>query len=224
MPLDRLSGRNHRARTLRYRAGAFARSRRASTRSNRPPASMATASAWAGTATIPSPACTARSGRPGRTTICATFAGTCSRICSSPMYAPRPARRSPGRTVIRFAAGKWMFMHNGFIGSWSRLRRRVEAMIPDTLYPSRIGTTDSEAIFLAIMGAGIDHPVAAAESVLARIGDLVDETESGRPLPLHGRADQRPRSVRLPLCGERQGQYALLPGIGPRHRHRFRAV
>ncbi len=91
-------------------------------------------------------------------------------------------RAATGTPITRpnchpFAAGKWMFMHNGFIGSWSRLRRRVEAMIPDALYPSRIGTTDSEAIFLAIMGAGIDHPVAAAESVLARIGNLVDETD-----------------------------------------------
>ena len=91
-------------------------------------------------------------------------------------------RAATGTPITRpnchpFAAGQWMFMHNGFVGSWSRLRRRVEAMIPDALYPARIGTTDSEAIFLAIMGAGIDHPVAAAESVLARIGNLVDETD-----------------------------------------------
>ena len=62
-------------------------------------------------------------------------------------------------------------MHNGFIGSWTRLRRQVEALIPDNLYPSRIGTTDSEAIFLAIMGAGIDNPVAATETTLARLAD-----------------------------------------------------
>ena len=54
-------------------------------------------------------------------------------------------------------------MHNGFIGSWNRLRRQIEALIPDELYPARIGTTDSEAVFLAIMGAGAKRdPVAAA--------------------------------------------------------------
>ena len=70
-------------------------------------------------------------------------------------------------------------MHNGFIGSWSRLRRRVEALIPDELYPARIGTTDSEAVFLAILGAGIEYPVAAAETVLARLTNLANQTDSG---------------------------------------------
>jgi glutamine amidotransferase len=57
-------------------------------------------------------------------------------------------------------------MHNGSIGGWSRLRRQVEALIPDELYAARIGTTDSEAIFLAIMGAGIENPVAATQRIL----------------------------------------------------------
>jgi glutamine amidotransferase len=93
-------------------------------------------------------------------------------------------RAATGTPITRpnchpFASGHWMFMHNGFVGSWSRLRRRVEAMIPDKLYPARIGTTDSEAMFLAIMGAGMDHPVAAAEAVLSQITNLANETDPG---------------------------------------------
>jgi len=93
-------------------------------------------------------------------------------------------RAATGTAITRpnchpFASGQWMFMHNGFIGSWSRLRRRVEALIPDALYPARIGTTDSEAIFLAMVGAGMDQPVAAAESVLALITNLANETDPG---------------------------------------------
>jgi predicted glutamine amidotransferase len=90
-------------------------------------------------------------------------------------------RAATGTSVTRqtchpFACGHWMFMHNGFIGSWNRLRRRVESMIPDTLYPSRIGTTDSEAVFLAIMGAGLDKdPVAAARRVIQLLCELVNE-------------------------------------------------
>jgi glutamine amidotransferase len=69
-----------------------------------------------------------------------------------------------------------MFMHNGFIGSWSRLRRKVEALIPDPYYPSRLGTTDSEAVFLAMMGAGIDRdPIGATERVLRSLFALVNE-------------------------------------------------
>jgi predicted glutamine amidotransferase len=91
-------------------------------------------------------------------------------------------RAATGTPITRpnchpFACGTWMFMHNGFVGNWSRLRRSVEALIPDKLYPARIGTTDSEAIFLAILGAGIEHPVVAAETILHTLSDLVNETD-----------------------------------------------
>jgi glutamine amidotransferase len=66
-----------------------------------------------------------------------------------------------------------MFMHNGAVGNWARVRRKVEALIPDALYPSRVGTTDSEAVFLAILGAGIDRdPVAATLHTLAALTEL----------------------------------------------------
>jgi glutamine amidotransferase len=69
-----------------------------------------------------------------------------------------------------------MFMHNGLVGNWPRVRRRVEALIPDALYPSRVGTTDSEALFLAIMGAGGDtDPIGATARVLAQVGALMSE-------------------------------------------------
>src|ERR1700728_4366251 len=88
-------------------------------------------------------------------------------------------RSATGTAITRanchpFACGTWLFMHNGFIGSWNRLRRQVEALIPDKLYPSRIGTTDSEAIFLAMMGAGIEEPLAAAEKTLATLTGFVN--------------------------------------------------
>ena len=82
-----------------------------------------------------------------------------------------------------FACGNWLFMHNGFVGGWNKLRRQVEAMIPDELYPARIGTTDSEAIFLAIVGAGVQqNPVAATERVLTRLTAFANQEEPGLPL------------------------------------------
>jgi glutamine amidotransferase len=68
-------------------------------------------------------------------------------------------------------------MHNGFVGNWSRLRRKVEGLIPDQLYPQRNGTTDTEAIFLAIMGAGIEQPLAATENVLQKLTDFVNQAK-----------------------------------------------
>jgi glutamine amidotransferase len=69
-----------------------------------------------------------------------------------------------------------MFMHNGFIGSWNRLRRQVERMIPDQLYPSRVGTTDSEAVFLAMLGNDLDRdPVNATRQVLRKLCQFLNE-------------------------------------------------
>jgi predicted glutamine amidotransferase len=90
-------------------------------------------------------------------------------------------RAATGTAVTRqnchpFACGRWLFMHNGFIGSWNRLRRKVEALIPDALYPSRIGTTDSEAVFLAMVGAGLEQdPIGATRSVMRMLRGLVNE-------------------------------------------------
>src|SRR5262249_31568605 len=61
---------------------------------------------------------------------------------------------------------------------WNRWRRDVEALIPDDLYPSRIGTTDSEAIFLAILGAGIERPMAAANKILATLTNIVSQSDT----------------------------------------------
>ncbi|MBV9456966.1 MAG: class II glutamine amidotransferase [Bradyrhizobium sp.] len=90
-------------------------------------------------------------------------------------------RAATGTAVTRqnchpFACGRWLFMHNGFIGSWNRLRRKVEGLIPDALYPSRVGTTDSEAVFLSMMGAGLDRdPIGATRRVLQTLCKLVNE-------------------------------------------------
>jgi predicted glutamine amidotransferase len=88
-------------------------------------------------------------------------------------------RASTGTAVMRsnchpFVCGNWIFMHNGFIANWSRLRRSVERLIPDELYPSRLGTTDSEAIFLAIVGAGVaEDPLGATARTMTRLAHLV---------------------------------------------------
>lgn len=82
-----------------------------------------------------------------------------------------------------FANGRHLFMHNGQIGGYDRLRRRVDALIPDALYPDRKGTSDSEAIFLAALGAGLDDdPVEAMTATLAEIVATVRPEETGEPL------------------------------------------
>lgn len=76
-----------------------------------------------------------------------------------------------------FAVGRNLFMHNGQIGAYAgaAVRRGLEAMIPDALYPHRRGTTDSEAIFLAALGRGLEtDPAAAFAATLREILALHD--------------------------------------------------
>lgn len=82
-----------------------------------------------------------------------------------------------------FAHGKFLFMHNGQVGGWQKVRRRVEALIPDALYPARTGTTDSEALFLAAIGRGMeDDPVAAVEATLADVRRYMQDEGIAEPL------------------------------------------
>jgi glutamine amidotransferase len=82
-----------------------------------------------------------------------------------------------------FTAGRHLFMHNGQIGDYERLRRRIDGLIPDALYPLRRGTSDSEAIFLAALSRGLaaDSCAALAET-LALI--LAEMTAAGVRKPL----------------------------------------
>lgn len=91
-------------------------------------------------------------------------------------------RAATGTPVARpnchpFAHGRWLFMHNGYLGNWAAIRREVERLIPDEAYGARAGSTDSEALFLALLGQGLMDepdlsPITAVHRLLARITAL----------------------------------------------------
>ncbi|SIO06642.1 class II glutamine amidotransferase [Vannielia litorea] len=67
-----------------------------------------------------------------------------------------------------FAVGRWAFMHNGMVGGFDALRKRIDQRIPDHLYLDRRGATDSEALLLMALGAGMEErPVAAMADAVA---------------------------------------------------------
>lgn len=97
-------------------------------------------------------------------------------------------RASTGTATTRanchpFSVGEWLFMHNGKIGGWDRLRRSIERDIPDALYPSRHGTTDSEVIFLLMLANGLDKdPLGATARTLAAIEAKMRDAGETEPL------------------------------------------
>jgi len=99
----------------------------------------------------------------------------CAQLSAATFFAH--VRASTGASTARanchpFSVGPWLFMHNGQVGGFCGIRRRIENMIPDRLYAHRRGGTDSEAIFLIALGE-VDNegPVAAVRNTLARIRD-----------------------------------------------------
>ena len=97
-------------------------------------------------------------------------------------------RASTGTATTRanchpFVIGQWLFMHNGKIGGWERLRRRIEMAIPDELFQHRHGTTDSEAIFLLMLANGLDgDPAGAMARTLGFIEATMRDAHETEPL------------------------------------------
>jgi glutamine amidotransferase len=88
-------------------------------------------------------------------------------------------RASPGTETSRanchpFVNGRWMFMHNGQIGDYERVRRALDALLPDTLCARRRGTTDSEAFFYLLFHFGLENDPEGAwrRAVEAVLGEM----------------------------------------------------
>ncbi len=96
-------------------------------------------------------------------------------------------RASTGTETMRanchpFVVGRWMFMHNGQIGQYEKLRRIIDNALPDELYAHRHGTTDSEAIFLHLLANGVEvDPQGAMEATIKRIEEVAEQMGSDSP-------------------------------------------
>lgn len=53
-------------------------------------------------------------------------------------------------------------MHNGQVSGFERIRRRMEGLLSDDLFHARIGSTDSELLFLLAIEFGLDADPAGA--------------------------------------------------------------
>lgn len=102
----------------------------------------------------------------------------CAQVQSGLFFAH--VRAATGTATTRanchpFVHGRWMFMHNGQIGGYGRVRRPLESLIRDDFYTNRVGTTDSEALFLAALSDGLDEdPVGAMARTIARVRTFMD--------------------------------------------------
>ncbi len=71
-----------------------------------------------------------------------------------------------------FRHGRWLWMHNGLIREFPRLRRDLVLAVDDSLFTSLEGTTDSETMFYLALTFGLEaDPVGAVERMVGFVED-----------------------------------------------------
>jgi glutamine amidotransferase len=106
---------------------------------------------------------------------------------SSPLFFAH-IRASTGTAIQEtnthpFRYEKWLWMHNGLIREFPRVKRELVLAIDDSLFTSIEGTTDSEVMFYLALTFGLeDDPVGAVEKMVG----FVEQTgrAHGVELPL----------------------------------------
>jgi glutamine amidotransferase len=66
-----------------------------------------------------------------------------------------------------FRHGRWLFMHNGYIGGFAAIKRDLVLAIDETLFPEIKGQADSEVLFYLALTFGLadDPPDAVARAI-----------------------------------------------------------
>ncbi len=88
-------------------------------------------------------------------------------------------RSSTGSQVSRsnchpFIINNWMFLHNGQIGQFCKVKYALERMLPEDIYIQQQGSTDSELIFLMMIMNGLfETPVPAIRKTIYDIEQVM---------------------------------------------------
>ncbi|MEV6922886.1 class II glutamine amidotransferase [Dactylosporangium sp. NPDC051485] len=71
-----------------------------------------------------------------------------------------------------FRHGRWLWLHNGRIRGYAKLKRTLAMSVDPELYPDIGGSTDSELMFYLALTYGLEaDPVSAVEHMVGRIED-----------------------------------------------------
>jgi len=147
-----------------------------------------------------------------------------SRAVSAPMFLAhvRAATHTPVQETNchPFRHRRWMFMHNGMIEDFPRVRRDLLVAIDPQLFTSLEGSTDSEAMFLLAMSFGLEHtPVPA----IARMAGFVEATARrhgiAHPLGMTVCASDGEQLVAVRYASEGQSPRSLYHSTSFKHLH-----
>lgn len=84
-----------------------------------------------------------------------------------------------------FRYGRWLFMHNGLIRDFRRIKRDLALGVAPELYSLIEGTTDSEIIFYLALTFGLDDdPIGAVERTVGFIENVAGENGIEQPVQM----------------------------------------
>jgi predicted glutamine amidotransferase len=72
-----------------------------------------------------------------------------------------------------FRHGRWLWVHNGLVNDFGRVKRDLALAVDDSLYPSMEGSTDSELLFYLALTFGLEDDPPGA---VGRMVGLVEKT------------------------------------------------
>jgi predicted glutamine amidotransferase len=119
-------------------------------------------------------------------------------------------RASTGTSTSRenchpFRHDDTLFMHNGRIGGYRRIRREIEQLIPGEFYGQRHGTTDSEAFFLLALGHGlIEDPVRGLSGAIRAIAGIMEHRGVDEPFRMTAAFSDGDRLVAIRHSSDRK--------------------
>jgi glutamine amidotransferase len=81
-----------------------------------------------------------------------------------------------------FLMGNWLFQHNGDVGGYKAIQRRLESKLIDPWFGDRQGQTDSESLFALALSHGLrEDPVAGITGMIRTILELREEAQISDP-------------------------------------------
>jgi glutamine amidotransferase len=79
-----------------------------------------------------------------------------------------------------FRHGRWLFVHNGYVGDFHALRRDLMLALDPALFPEVHGSTDTEVVFHLALTHGLEQdPIAALEKTVG----FIEATARRRGVP-----------------------------------------
>ena len=112
-----------------------------------------------------------------------------TRAVESPLFFSH-VRAAAGPPIQRtnchpFRYENWLFMHNGFLSGFAKSKRDLTFAIDPSLYPSVLGTTDSEVLFHLALTYGLhDDPVKGMTAAIDKVEEV--GRANGVQFPMQG--------------------------------------